>query len=116
MALIFKKKFVSLSTHLAEFLSIAVRDESFEGLEAGIDALHAPALVTVGNLPPNAPFLIPCRLWGQGDVCQTKAHIGPQHYTTHQHSPQRLHSFTVADVNSEENCKSATEGPETAIA
>lgn len=56
-------------THFAQFLSITMWYECFEGLEAGVDALHAPALIAVGDLPANASFLVPCRLWCEGDVC-----------------------------------------------
>lgn len=43
-------------------------NEGLEGLEARVDALHAPALVAVGNLPPNPPLLVPLRLGRQRDV------------------------------------------------
>lgn len=43
-------------------------NEGLEGLEACIDALHAPPLVAVGNLPPNPPFLVPLGLGGQRNV------------------------------------------------
>lgn len=56
--------------HLAEFLSICVRDEGLEGLEASIDALHAPPLVAVGDLTPDAPLLVPLRLRSQWNVGQ----------------------------------------------
>lgn len=56
--------------HLAELLSICVGDEGLEGLEARVDALHAPPLVAVGNLPPNPPFLVPLSLRGQWNVGQ----------------------------------------------
>lgn len=58
-------------SHLAELLPVAVGDEGLEGLEAGVDALHAPALVAVGDLPPDAPLLVTRRLRGQRDVRQT---------------------------------------------
>lgn len=38
--------------HLAEFLSLVAGQEGTEGLETGVDALHAPPLVAVGDLPP----------------------------------------------------------------
>lgn len=43
-------------------------NEGLEGLEARVDALHAPPLVAVGNLPPNPPFLVPLGLGGQRNV------------------------------------------------
>lgn len=58
--------------HLAELLSICVRQERFEGLEACVDALHAPALVAVGNLSPDSSLLVLGRLWTEGDVGQAE--------------------------------------------
>lgn len=60
-----------LTAHLAELLSIAVWDECFEGLESSIDALHAPTLVTVGDLSANSPLLVPGCFWGQRNVGKT---------------------------------------------
>lgn len=57
--------------YLAEFLSIAVRDERFERLESSVDALHAPTLVAVGDLSADSPLLVPGCFWGQGNVGQT---------------------------------------------
>lgn len=58
--------------HLAEFLSIRVRQECFEGLEAGVDALHAPAFVTVSDLAADPPLLVLGRLRTEGDVGQAE--------------------------------------------
>lgn len=54
--------------HLAQFLSIRVRQQRFEGLEAGIDALHATPLVAVGNLTADSPLLVLSRLGAEGNV------------------------------------------------
>lgn len=43
-------------------------DEGLEGLEARVDALHAPPLVAVGDLPPDPPLLVPLSLRGQWNV------------------------------------------------
>lgn len=43
-------------------------NEGLEGLEASVDALHAPTLVAVGNLPPDPPLLVPLGLGGQWNV------------------------------------------------
>ena len=56
--------------HLAELLAVAVGDERLQRLEAGVDALHAPTLVAVGDLPADAALLVPRRLRRQGDVGQ----------------------------------------------
>lgn len=45
-------------------------DERLERLEAGVDALHTPPLVAVGDLPTDPPLLVACRLRGQGNVRQ----------------------------------------------
>lgn len=60
------------ATHLAELLSIAVWDERFKCLEAGVDALHTPTLVAVGDLSANPPLLVTRCFWGQRNVGQTK--------------------------------------------
>ena len=62
--------------HLAELLSICVGDEGLEGLEARVDALHAPPLVAVGDLPPNPPLLVPLSLRGQWNVGQATGEQG----------------------------------------
>lgn len=54
--------------HLAEFLSVRVGQECFEGLETCVDALHAPAFVAVGNLSANSSLLVLGRLRTEGDV------------------------------------------------
>lgn len=56
--------------YLAEFLSVCVGQECFEGLEACVDALHAPAFVAVGNLPADSSLLVLGRLRTEGDVGQ----------------------------------------------
>ncbi len=56
--------------HLAELLSVCVGQERFEGLEAGVDALHAPAFVAVGNLTADPSLLVLGRLRTEGDVGQ----------------------------------------------
>lgn len=45
-------------------------DERLERLEAGVDALHAPPLVAVGDLPADSPLLVARRLGGQRNVRQ----------------------------------------------
>ena len=63
--------------HGAELLSICVGNEGLEGLEARVDALHAPPFVAVGNLPPNPPLLVPLGLRGQWNVGKAaKEHRG----------------------------------------
>lgn len=56
--------------HLAEFLSVCVGQECFEGLEACVDALHAPAFVAVGNFAADSSLLVLGRLRTEGDVGQ----------------------------------------------
>lgn len=46
--------------------------ECFEGLEAGIDALHAPTFITVGDLAADSSLLVLGRLWTEGDVGQAE--------------------------------------------
>lgn len=58
--------------HLAEFLSVRVGQECFEGLETCVDALHAPAFVAVGNLSANSSLLVLGRLRTEGDVGQAE--------------------------------------------
>lgn len=55
---------------LAEFLSVCVGQECFQGLEACVDALHAPAFVAVGNLSPDSSLLVLGRLRTEGNVGQ----------------------------------------------
>lgn len=59
-------------SHLAELLPICVGKECFEGLEACIDALHAPAFIAVGDLTPDSPLLVLGCLWTEGDVGQAE--------------------------------------------
>ena len=47
-----------LSSHLAEFLALSLRQHGAQGDEASVDALHAAALVAVGHLAPDAFFLL----------------------------------------------------------
>ena len=54
--------------HLAKFLSVCVGQECFEGLEASVDALHAPAFVAVGDLTADSSLLVLSRLRTEGDV------------------------------------------------
>lgn len=63
---------VCVCLHLAEFLSVRVRQERFEGLEAGVDALHAPALVAVGDLAADSSLLVLHRLRTERDVGQAE--------------------------------------------
>ena len=58
--------------YLAEFLAVRVGQEGLEGLEAGVDALHAPPLVAIGDLAANAPLLVLSRLWAEGNVGQAE--------------------------------------------
>lgn len=58
--------------HLAELLSICVGQECFEGLEACVDALHAPAFIAVGDLTADSSLLVLGCLWAEGDVGQTE--------------------------------------------
>lgn len=45
--------------------------ECFEGLEACVDALHAPTFVAVCDLPAEPSLLVLGCLWTEGDVGQT---------------------------------------------
>ncbi|TNN63093.1 hypothetical protein EYF80_026709 [Liparis tanakae] len=45
-------------------------NDCFERLETGIDALHAPAFVAVGNLAADSSLLVLGRLRAEGDVGQ----------------------------------------------
>jgi len=56
--------------HLAKFLSVCVGQDCFERLETGVDALHAPAFVAVGNLAADSSLLVLGRLRTEGDVGQ----------------------------------------------
>lgn len=58
--------------HLAELLSVRVGQERFQGLEAGVDALHAPPLVAVCDLAADSPLLVLSRLRTEGDVGQAE--------------------------------------------
>lgn len=61
-----------LFQHLAELLSVRVGQEGFQGLEASVDALHAPPLVAVCDLAANSPLLVLSRLRTEGDVGQAE--------------------------------------------
>lgn len=50
-----------------------MRQQRLQGLEAGVDALHATPLVAVGNLTADSPLLILSRLGAEGNVGQTEA-------------------------------------------
>ena len=76
--------------HLAELLPVAVGDQRLERLEAGVDALHAPPLVAVGDLPADAAFLVPRRLRRQGNVGQAGDSIS----VTHTHADVHTHTHT----------------------
>lgn len=65
-----RSKSVSVFLYLAEFLSVRVGQQGFQGLEACIDALHAPALVAVGNLSADSSLLVLGSLRTEGDVGQ----------------------------------------------
>lgn len=58
--------------HLAQFLSIRVWQQRLQGLEAGIDALHATPLVAVGDLTADSPLLVLSRLGAEWNVGQTE--------------------------------------------
>lgn len=58
--------------HLAQFLSVRVGQERFKGLEASVDALHAPAFVAVGNFSADSSLLILGCLRAEGDVGQAE--------------------------------------------
>lgn len=58
--------------HLAQFLSVRVGQQCFEGLEASVDALHAPAFVAVGYLSADSSLLILGCLRAEGDVSQAE--------------------------------------------
>lgn len=58
--------------HLAEFLSVCLGQERFERLETSVDALHAPALVAVGDLTADSSLLVLGRLGAEGDVGQAE--------------------------------------------
>lgn len=45
-------------TYLAEFFALVVRQQRAQTLEAGVDALHAPPLVAVGNLASHALLVV----------------------------------------------------------
>jgi len=75
-ALLLLQEVLLALAHLAELLSICVGDEGLEGLEACVDALHAPPLVAVGDLPPNPPLLVPLSLRGQWNVGQATGEQG----------------------------------------
>lgn len=73
--------------HLAELLSVCVGQECFEGLEAGVDALHAPAFVAVGNLTADSSLLVLGRLRAEGDVGQAggeRSKGRDDHYSVHE--------------------------------
>lgn len=72
--------------HLAEFLSIRVGQECFEGLETCVDALHAPAFIAVGNLTADSSLLVLGRLRTEGDVGQAEGARSEEresHYSVH---------------------------------
>lgn len=58
--------------HLAEFLSVRVGQECFEGLKACVDALHTPAFVAVGNLSADSSLLVLGCLRTEGNVGQAE--------------------------------------------
>lgn len=73
--------------HLAELLSICVRQECFEGLEARVDALHAPTFIAVGDLTADSSLLVLGRLWTEGDVGQAegvRSKKRDHHYSVHE--------------------------------
>ena len=47
-----------LMTYLAQFFPLVLRQQGAQRLEAGVDALHAAALVAVGDLAPDALLLL----------------------------------------------------------
>lgn len=61
-----------LFRHLAQFLSVRVGQECFKGLEASVDALHAPAFVAVGYFSADSSLLILGCLRAEGDVSQAE--------------------------------------------
>lgn len=63
-------------SHLAEFLSFRVGQECFQGLEAGVDALHAAAFVAVGDLSSDSSLLVLGCLGAEGDVGQAEEDKG----------------------------------------
>lgn len=72
--------------HLAEFLSVCVGQECFEGLEACIDALHAPAFVAVGDLTADSSLLVLGCLRTERDVGQAEGERSREkdhHYSVH---------------------------------
>lgn len=46
--------------------------ECFEGLEARVDALHAPAFIAVGDLAADSSFLVLGGLRTEGDIGQAE--------------------------------------------
>lgn len=46
------------STNLAEFFALMMRQQGPQALKSGVDALHPPPLVRVGNLAPDSPLLV----------------------------------------------------------
>lgn len=57
--------------------------ECFEGLEACVDALHAPAFVAVGDLTADPSLLVLGRLWTERDVGQAEGERRHDDVTTH---------------------------------
>lgn len=55
-------------TDLAEFLALVVRQQRPQRLETGVDALHSPPLVAVGDFPPDPLLGLHCSVQAQGIV------------------------------------------------
>lgn len=52
-------------TYFTEFFTGMMRKKCFEGLKTGIDTLHAPTFVTVGNFSPDFLLLFQLSFRGQ---------------------------------------------------
>lgn len=74
--------------HLAELLSVRVGQERFQGLESGVDALHAPPLVAVCDLAADSPLLVLSRLRTEGDVGQAEIYKKGEKKTRDDHQCQ----------------------------
>lgn len=64
------------SSHLGQLLAVVVRQEGAQRLEAGVDALHPPTLVAVGDLSPDSLLLLHLRLGTRGPVAEAAAATG----------------------------------------
>lgn len=60
------------SRHLAELFSICVGQQRFEGLEARVNALHAPTFVAVRDFSADPSLLVLGCLGTEGDVGQAE--------------------------------------------